>query len=115
MRVLRIRGSSKHSNTQLLELFGSLREGNYLSRADKREVKRVEEENNIFALIIRKRHGLEITINNSIDFKVWSRVSNEGFRHADLLEQRIFRERRGGGKDRVDTEETQILSRLSTP
>ena len=59
-----------------LEFIRSIREGNDLSRADKREVQRIEEQDDIFAFVVWEFDVLELSVDDSSSWEVWSRFSN---------------------------------------
>jgi len=62
VREVRVGGARDNCAVQSFELCDSVREGDDLSWADKREVEGIEEEDNILALVVIKGDLLELTV-----------------------------------------------------
>lgn len=68
--------ASNHFASNFPEFFNTVREGDNFSGADKGEIQRVEEENDIFALVIFQGDLLELPINNSSALEDRGRFAN---------------------------------------
>ena len=76
--IARIEGKFKGSGEELPE-------GDDLSGTNEREIKRVEEEDKVLALVVRERDLLEITVNDSFGSKRWSGLANGGLKYYEPL------------------------------
>lgn len=64
-KLTRISRGTDDSSVQSFEFLDTLRESNDFSGADKGEIHRVPEEDNVLALVVREGDILEFTINDS--------------------------------------------------
>ena len=60
-----VSGASNDGAVEVLELLGAVIEGDDLGGADEGEVQRVEEEDNVLALVVVQRDLLELSLDNS--------------------------------------------------
>ena len=67
-----------------LEFIYSVTEGNDFCRAHKCEVKWVEEEDEVFALVVCERDLFEVPVNDGCASPLWSRLGEMELRHGEL-------------------------------
>lgn len=84
VREDRVGGSGEHNGVDSLELLSTVREGDNLGWAHESEVKWVEEEHNVFSLVVRERNINELAINDGLSLELWSWLSDECFRHLKI-------------------------------
>ena len=64
MAEMTVRGAGNHFTVDRTELVSTVAERDDLRRTDKREVERIEEEHQIFPLVITRRDLLKLTVNH---------------------------------------------------
>jgi hypothetical protein len=89
--VRRINGDTNNFGTNLAELFSLLAESNNFGGADESEVKRIEVENEVLALVVLQGDLLELAVDNSLAFEVRSGVADSGVRSQRRHSVSLFR------------------------